>query len=51
MAGLLIKFAIRLGDSVDFSGGPLFHRWLPRGMEDAIELEPVSAILGFGLKD
>jgi hypothetical protein len=39
MAGLLIKFAIRLGDSVDFSGGPLFHRWLPRGMEDAIELE------------
>lgn len=35
---VLIKFIVRLGD-VNFSGGPLFHRWLPRGIQDCIETE------------
>jgi hypothetical protein len=36
MACVLIRFIIRLGD-VNFAGGPLFHRWLPRGIDDSIE--------------
>lgn len=38
MSAVLIKFVIRLGDP-NFSGGPLFHRWLPRGIQDCIETQ------------
>jgi hypothetical protein len=41
MPALLIKFAVRLGN--EFEGlfsiyGPLFHRWLPDGQQDAIAI-------------
>lgn len=39
MADLLIRFIIPLGNDADFGGGPSFHRWLPRGIEDAIETD------------
>jgi hypothetical protein len=37
-AGVLIRFIIRLGD-VNFGGGPLFHRWLPNGIQDSIQTQ------------
>src|SRR5438445_13025050 len=39
MPDLLIKFILRLGSKTGFGGGPLFHRWLPRGDKDAISVE------------
>ncbi|MDX8385516.1 MAG: hypothetical protein R8M11_03250 [Gallionella sp.] len=43
MKPLLIKFELRLVDlSIDnaaISNGPLFHCWLPNGVEDAIEIK------------
>ncbi len=37
MLDLIIRFIIPLGNDANFGGGPSFHRWLPRGIEDAIE--------------
>jgi len=28
-----------MGNDADFGGGPSFHRWLPRGIEDAVEMD------------
>lgn len=43
MSKLLLKFAVRLTDANDSSffepHGPLFHRWLPNGEADAINLK------------
>lgn len=40
METLLIKFRVRLTDFQEQkSRGPLFHRWLPNGEEDAIEID------------
>jgi len=44
MPAVLIKFIIRLGEP-NFSGGPLFHRWLPRGIQDSIETRVASGEL------
>ncbi len=39
MADLVIRFVIPMGNDFDFGGGPSFHRWLPRGIKDAIETD------------
>jgi hypothetical protein len=39
MSALWIRFIIRLSDDADFAGGPSFHRWLPRGLRDAISVD------------
>src|SRR6266851_580548 len=39
MLDLIIQFIIPMGNNANFSDGPSFHRWLSRGIEDAIETD------------